>query len=56
MHDRQQLKQVGRVGALRLDKLARLEGDGVERARMLGEADWGGKDAAAVLDRLLEEK
>ena len=30
--------------------------DGVERARMLGEADWGGKDAAAVLDRLIEEK
>lgn len=30
--------------------------DGVERARMLGEADWGGKDAAAVIDRLVEEK
>jgi len=30
--------------------------DGVERARMLGEADWGGKDAAAVIDRLLDEK
>lgn len=30
--------------------------DGVERARMLGEADWSGKDAAAVIDRLLEEK
>lgn len=30
--------------------------DGVERARMLGEADWGGKDAAAVIERLLDEK
>jgi hypothetical protein len=30
--------------------------DGVERGRMLGEADWGGKDAAAVIDRLLDEK
>ncbi|MCA6227463.1 MAG: TlpA family protein disulfide reductase [Phenylobacterium sp.] len=30
--------------------------DGVERARMLGEADWGGKDALAVIDRLLEEE
>ena len=30
--------------------------DGVERARMLGEADWAGKDAAAVLDRLVDEK
>lgn len=30
--------------------------DGVERARMLGEADWGGRDALAVIDRLLEEE
>jgi len=30
--------------------------DGVERARMLGEADWGGQDALAVIDRLLEEE
>lgn len=29
--------------------------DGVERARVSGEADWSGKDAKAVIDKLLAE-
>lgn len=30
--------------------------DGVERGRMSGEADWAGKDAKALIDRVLAEK
>lgn len=29
--------------------------DGVERARIAGEADWSGKDAKAVIDKVLAE-
>jgi hypothetical protein len=29
--------------------------DGVERARLAGEADWGGEDARRVVDAVLAE-
>jgi hypothetical protein len=29
--------------------------DGIERGRVSGEADWGGKDAKALIDALVAE-
>ena len=30
--------------------------DGVERGRLAGDADWSGKDAKALIDKVLAEK